>query len=672
MLTPLRDVPLMSRWSEAVLDQLSALHATDSLADPRAGEVVLSLRQLSQEGAELAEGVENLESRVSARRVVYAIERRLAIWQQVHQVARETVTQVSLRDHNSSGLAKRIEAAEQHLARLSQPQAWREYLLLDQLLAIALQRSPSSSHERSELARKFLRRLERADSSREQEEFFAHQDWRQLADEMREWVREPVDYQVLLDDIERIESDGGEGQARELASHYELLRWSTNPRIEELGDLLNTHYRNANLRVAISGDLLNRLLPEQQTSAEGVNDRLMGGRVFGLSRVSTRLRLVLLPDRERWRLGLEAHGNVDSRTHTKRGPARFHNAARSRYFVRKMLLIDRHGIHTRDASADATSDTDLTRVETSLDGVPLVNLLARTIAKQLYNLQEKEARNEAEGLLIRRAEARLDQQVDQRLGTATSKFRREIWQPLQSLELQPEAVDMHTTEDSLIARYRLASDSQIGAFTPRPQTPANSVLSIQVHESLLNNMVASLKLGGREVELRDLFMEVATRLQRDNFHVPDDVPEDVVIELAKEDPISFRCEDSRIHLTLRIRKLVGSEGHCWSNFEVRGIYVPEIDGIRVGVRRDSYVRLKGIHCQLPMRDQIALRGIFARVLPQHPNVDLLANVLADDERLHDLGVSQFVIRDGWISVALGSGRPVKMNIADDSPNRARR
>ena len=198
----------------------------------------------------------------------------------------------------------------------------------------------------------------------------------------------------------------------------------------------------------------------------------MGGRVHGRSRVSTRLRLVLLPDRDRWRMGLEARGNVDSKTQTQRGPARFHNAGRSRYLARKLLLIDQRGVHTEDAEAAATSNADLTHLETDVDGVPLVNLLVRSIAKQQYDRQANEAVSEAEGLVANRAESRLDKEVDQTLRNATNKFRNHIWKPLQNLGLDPEAVDMQTTEDRLIARYRLASSEQVGAFTPRPQAPS--------------------------------------------------------------------------------------------------------------------------------------------------------------------------------------------------------
>ncbi len=433
-----------------------------------------------------------------------------------------------------------------------------------------------------------------------------------------------MDYLTLLEDLERLEWNNGQRVSSDLASHYQALRWSADPQLVELADRINIYYRNANVRLAISADLLNQLLPHEHAVDESVDDQLMGGRVLGRSRVTTRLRLVLMPDRERWRMGLEAQGDVNSRTQTKRGPARFHNAGRSHYLARKLLLIDRRGVYAGDAEATALTDADLTGMETDLDGVPLVNLLVRTFAKQMYDRQADEAQREAQGLSASRAESRLNQEVEEKLGTATSRFRREIWNPLRDLGLDPEAVDMETTSQRLIARYRLAGTDQVAAFTPRPQAPANSWLSIQVHESMLNNVIASLQLGGREMRLREMFLEAAHKLHRTQYQVPDDVPEDVTIQLAQHDPIRFECTDNRLHIVLRIRKLATDEGTQWDDFQVRGMYLPLVEGIHIGLQRDGYVHLKGERGRLPLRDQVALRTIFTKVLATKPDFDLLS------------------------------------------------
>ena len=661
----LREQPQATRWVERVGDALQSLHRIDALSDKAADPVLEELAELASAAKGLAASVETPNERARLLRAGFSLERRLAVWRAVQQLAAPTMTQVSLRDYDASTTTQRLVAVEQQLSQLANANAWRTYFLLDQVGSLAAQRWSACADQRSQLAREILCRLEAADASVEQERFFAQPAWQEFADELREWVSEPVDYEALLDDVERLEQYGTEEAARCVAGHYQLLRWSPVPQAVQLGDVLNTYYRNANLRLAISGDLLNRLLPRPQPVEEDVNDTLMGGRIFGRSRVSTRLRLVLFPDRQKWNMGLEAHGDVDSQTETKHGPAVFHNAGRSRYLARKLLLIDRRGIRTEAAEAAAVANNDLTRVETDLDGVPLVNLMARAIARQQYDSKSEAARWQAEGLVANRAETRLDEEVDRQLDQATEQFRERVLKPLHDLGLRPEAVDMQTTEQRLIARYRLAGYEQLGAFTPRPQAPAESLLSVQIHESMLNNTVYCLHLNGRESDLPTLFRDIAARFHRDDYQVPADVPQDVTITLADRDPITFTCSDDRIHLTLRIAKLASQDEFVWRNFEVRASYAPNVDGLHLYLLRDGYIRLKAMKGRgLSFRDQIALRGIFSKVLAEQPDIDLLGNILVRDKRLHDLRIIQFVLRDGWIGLAIGNGQPVKFHIAD--------
>ena len=124
----------------------------------------------------------------------------------------------------------------------------------------ALQTSPSSIsvEQRSLLAREILTRLERANETPEQAQFFTTPAWQNFAVELRQWVAEPIDYEELLDEIELLEETGAECAATEVAEYYQVMRWSASPPVVQLAEQLNTYYRNANVRVAISADLINR------------------------------------------------------------------------------------------------------------------------------------------------------------------------------------------------------------------------------------------------------------------------------------------------------------------------------------------------------------------------------------------------------------------------------
>jgi hypothetical protein len=102
----------------------------------------------------------------------------------------------------------------------------------------------------------------------------------------------------------------------------------------------------------------------------------------------------------------------------------------------------------------------------------------------------------------------------------------------------------------------------------------------------------------------------------------------------------------------------------WNNFEVRAVYGPHAEGLHVWIVRDGYINLKGN--RLSLRDQVALRGIFSKVLAQRPDIDFMQH-LSDDSRLENLEVLQYVMRDGWVGLAIGRERtaPTNLRVADE-------
>ena len=70
--------------------------------------------------------------------------------------------------------------------------------------------------------------------------------------------------------------------------------------------------------------------------------------------------------------------------------------------------------------------------------------------------------------------------------------------------------------------------------------------------------------------------------------------------------------------------------------------------------RDGIIQLTGQ--RLSTGAQIALRGIFSHTFSKKTPWNLMPERLATDPSLADVGITQFVIDDGWIGVALGEQR----------------
>ena len=647
-LTQVAEIDGCKPWASHVRFTLEQLHKTNSLHASEVTEYLDILDASVRDATALAKKEKQPAARSAILRASYSIARRVEIWRQVRRVVQGETVPVALRHDDDLQIFKRLADIEASLANAQHADAWSKYLLLEQLREVVRTGNAQTQHR---LARTILSRMESDSLAPQQLEMLQASPFSELQFALKRWADEPVDCTALLDDIESYEESRRVDAAHSLARLYQNSRWSTNPAIEDLSELLNSHYRNANVRVAVAGDLLNRLIPNIDPSDEDIDEYIQGTRVYGCSRVHTNLRATLVPDAVRWRVGVEASGEVESSTAANAGPATFYNDALSRYLARKLLIVERNGVSVWRAEAEADSNTGLTGFRTDFDSVPLLGWLARSIARDQHDSRLSAAQREAEVRLAARVSERLDEEVHSRLEQAEKDFEEKLWGPMKNLHLNPVALDLHTSSTRLIGRYRLAGDHQLGAHTPRPQAPGDSLLSVQIHESAINNIVEQLKLDGKESDLHDLYREIGAVFAHPELEAPDDVPEGVTIRFAETEPIRVRFEQGRVIVTLRIAELSRGWRHKWKNFAVRAYYVPDPTQLDANLVREGSIELDGHH--ITSLDRVALSGVFSKTLSRNRPFNLINKRIAESESLQDLQVTQFVVTEGWIGVALG-------------------
>lgn len=635
-------------WATHAITTLATIHRTNSLAAAQLSPQLAELSTVSQQGVELAKRASTHEMRARIVRAGYATNRRELIWRQVYQIATNHAPAIP---HISSQAAKdRLEAVRAKIGDGDNAAAWQKYLRLEEIPTYF---QHADAADRAALAHNVLARMSSPKLTSTQRTLLQQPPFSDLERELRRWVVEPIDYPRLLVDIELFEQTRSADAAERVAASYQVIRWSESPHVAKLAKILDTHYRNANLRVAVRDDLLNRLLPQQSDFEEEVNENIVGAQVFGNAQGSAHMRTVLIPDPQRWRFGLEVEGEVESQTAATRGPATFFNDGYSRYQARKLFQVDNRGVLVSDSEAEANTNSELTGLRTLFDSLPIIGWLARGIARQQHDNQTEMARWVSETRLETRMRERLDSEVQMQLEAAQAKIDDKIVSPLRRLELNPNAMEMRTTKDRLIARYRLAGDNHLGAFTPRPQAPSDSMLSVQVHETLLNNTLDQLGLDNRRTKLRQLYRDLADAFERTDLEVPEEIPENVTVQFAANKPIRVECENGKLTLSLQITELKNRRS-SWQDFEVRAEYLPDSSQLDARLVRDGVIQLIGD--RLSFGDQIALRTIFSRVLSKNQPFNIINRKLAENPAIADLTVNQFVIADGWIGVALGPHR----------------
>jgi hypothetical protein len=651
------EVPSAAAWAQDVNALLESLAQLDSLADPTAPGMLDRLNQLADVGKQIALTLPNEVDRAKVLRAGYGIVRRIVVWEQVQELAaRGNVGLAPIVDRRASEAA--LVEVERRLAATGVAGAWRKYLRIDEVRQ-RFDGADSSPADQRELARDILHRLHSTQLSHEQERFLASPQITAWSKQLTSRAAETPDLVAVLAAVERYEHNHDQAELAEaVADAYDQLRWSPDKDIQELAETLNAYYRNANVRVALSAELVNRMIPKVQQLYEPVVDTIQEAQVRGESLTTTRVRLVLVPDPHRWNIGLEANGEVASNTSSSKGPATFYQQNNSIFRARKRVTVDRRGIRLQNAEAAASSNNNLEDFETEFDGIPLLGYMARAIARNQYESSQPAAREEVEGKIVWRASSQLDREVAQKLEKSKRDLQVKFIDPFRKLDLEPTAVDMETTAERLIARFRLAGRDQISAHTPRPQAPADSVLSVQIHESAMNNVLDHLRLHGKRIELRELYKDMTNRFSQEKVQIPEDLPEDVYVTFADEDPVRIDCQDGRVRVQIRLKDLIqeGTSNH-WTNFTVRGYYQPDADQLDANLERVPDVPIELIGNRLGIGDRVALSGIFGKVLSRNRKLNLINKQIAQAPELKDQQVTQFVIHDGWIGVALGPKAP---------------
>jgi len=650
-LAELTEVLPDAAWATRAAELIAQLCRTAD-QPAQAQEILNQLSALSAANATSPKSTAALESQFMRTR--YSLIRWIDVWQRALALEMQQ-PEVATHKTSSEPIEMCLSEIEQLTRKHERGTAWREFLQLEALKNLSS--DGTSEEQRRAQARKVLDRMASSRLSPSQKKFVNEGPLSNLQANLRSWAAEPVAAKRLLTNLERYEASGRTSDAQLVANDLRGLNWSPSSAAEDASDAMATHYRNANLRIAVAAQLVNRMVPQPEPVTSAVRDTVVNVPVVGCATTWTDLSVRLVPDDSRIRLGLEAEGLVDSNTTASSGPVTLRNEGRSTFLVRKLMVLGPRGLVVWPAVAEADNNFNyLVSMETDFDGVPLVGPLVRSIARNQHEESRGQARWETEQKVAMRARHQLDAEVGPRLDKAADDIQKKQLATLKRLGLEMEPVALSTTEERVVARVRLANQEQLGAHTPRPRAPSDSWLSLQLHQSAMNNAIDGLDLNGRKFTLPELFAWVAEKLDQPKLAELDDIPDDVSVTFADKDAVRLKCEDGGIEVTFAFARM--SRGRkTWRNFTVRSVYRPEAQGLEPRFVRDDTIHLDG---SLRGKVEPGIRAIFSRVLSKNRDLRLLDEKTTSDPRMQDLRISQFVSEDGWLGLAYSPQRGAKV------------
>ena len=642
------------RWGQRVEDAFQALKKVETLDAEGVSDQLTELRKIHGEAMGIANRITDVEHQSRVLSAAYGISKRLAVYEAVlgSQGPKVDAAVEAVRRHPATQqVARTVADVRKAFGQGETALQWNRFLALDDLEGLADSDPDHHLAERIDLATKVLNRIVTPNTSDEQYRVLTSPAIKQLQHDLRFWATGPINYVELLAAAENYEANPTEQVAEYLSRRMSQLKWSLVAQQNHVGRVLDSHYRNANMRVSMTQEFVNRMLPVIQDSHNPVREEILGARVFGNSATWSRPSVEFVPDDSRVNLMLLADGVVAADTQAFKGPVVTFNRNRSRFYLEKNIILNGSGISVGRSSAVANGTVNVLGLRTNYDNYPLIGSLVRRAAKKQLLEQRNLTRRIIQRRVANQVESKVDEQVTEQLTETRESIEQKVIAPLKRMSLNPETINMETTDDRIVFRGRLSGYHQLAALTARPRALAENLVSFQVHESMANNMIQQLHLNGKKGNLRKLLEEALSEVKNLDLNVPDEVPEDVEIELASRDAMRVYFHEGRLRFTLRVAKL-STPRRDWKNFAVSANFAPEINGLRVEMSRDGVIELSGR--RLNLRDQVALRGIFGKVFSKNRKLELIGEKVASDERLSDLMLTQVVFRDGWLGVSLDS------------------
>ena len=664
--------PVTQAWAARTKELATHLCEETEVIDSDAVRVLMALKQQS----EAADNLINMIGRADAtqqfnfeaaeliselQRFQYRLNRRIEVWAGVIDHANSIAERkpTPIKTVSLSGLPRNLDALLQR--EIPGNTGWQDYLAWDDLVNASkvTNMDKKARYALRVASQKFLARYHSpalTDAHRERfQPFFSPE----ILEAIRDQASREVSHTKLMKLIELMEQENSGKYAHYLNSEYQNLLWSDDPIANQLAATVDSHWRNANFRVAINERLLNQMLPQMPAMTEPVSERLQGAKISGQSLIENQLRIALIPNPNEIAIGLETIGQVTSETVAKRSGFTFQNRGLADFKVFQKLAFSRTGVTSEEPLASSTARQRLIGLRGSYDRVPLLGWLSRKIAKQKAEEQTPEAIELTKERVETGAKQRVEQEVNQMVMMLRRGLHQHVLSKLIAMDLEPETVQLSTSQQRIVGRYRIAGRDQMAASQPRPTDFESDLLTVQFHQSTVNNLIERFGLNGQEFNAVTLgqHVEKITGIP----YKPGNTDTEATFQFAKHDGIRVDFEDGIASVKFSFKKFQIGKGRPWKNIAVKAKFNPKYIGTRIVLDRDNVFEVES-KSDLRLADQIAIRTAFKVILEKQYAFDIVPAVVRERVPNLTLAIDRFSLAEGWCGVALDNaanmGQPV--------------
>lgn len=339
--------------------------------------------------------------------------------------------------------------------------------------------------------------------------------------------------------------------------------------IESLQDTFD----HPNVAVMVSESMVQQAVEQNVNEDRPVCECILGTRIIGNALMDGVVTADLIPSQDSALINVTLVGSIYSRNTGYNGPVKLRTVGNGFVTASRVVQLGQSGIHLSPTNvSQASLNTRITAIEHPLR-------LVRKIARKKAAEQKPTADRIALQKLRAQVKEQFDQQTEEVINVDSPELE-DAKRMLQRLSLEEPPRHWSSTDDALHMEAVFRRTDQLASVTRRPAVDEDYEVTIQLHESALDNALSPVLAGRtvREGELNRLLEESGRSLEPEAEDEEDEAPFE--IDFARLRPIIFEAREQSLRLGVRGTRFAQGNRELKQPMEITAVYVPEeTDGV---------------------------------------------------------------------------------------------
>ena len=364
---------------------------------------------------------------------------------------------------------------------------------------------------------------------------------------------------ALIEAIDQHESSPTIGTSRAIRHARTELRHAAGPVSAPIDDLIRRNYLNYNLRLVADSSFLSMLVATNDINSGPVRDYFMGANIFGNQRTNSTVNLEFVPSDDAARFNLTVAGNTNSNTTAYTDQATVRSVGNHRFYAVKPITFNGDLFELAPAKLSVNPAIRHVGISTKYDDI-FFGLFRGMIQRRAFseaNSRLPAGRAHAADEFRQSFLPKFNGEVDQQFGEMNSELAG-FESRMRKQGIAPQAERTRTTSDRFLLDVAVRGVGEVSGNAPNIGSTRGVGFTLQIHESLLNNVAERWGFAGRrmtdkevEEELRQWFTDLMGREVEFGSKDQEEGREPTKLIFNETDPIRFQVRNGAIVLILR-------------------------------------------------------------------------------------------------------------------------